>query len=847
MLSYLANSIGVVGPDATGDSSSAQAGIPYSTVTALDVRADDSSAALTLTDGSPATALGRRDILLNEWAAEDLGVKLGDSIALRYYVRRPFGQLGTEETIFVLRGIVRMQGWAADPGMTPDYEGITDATNLTDWRTPFPIDMRRIREKDERYWDDYRTTPKAFISLSAGQQLWAASDARFGRLTAVRLFCPAGRDLQEASAAFREALLERLPPEELGLTFQPVRQRALAASRGSTDFGMLFSGFSLFLILSAAMMVALLFRLGVERRAKEIGTLLATGFSARRVACMFLVEGTVLAGAGTIVGLGGAVGYAWLMLAGLRSWWAKAVNTPILELHTTPLTFAIGFAASLLVALLSIAWACRGLHKLTPRALLAGTLASGRCPAAAPGRRNALILTAAALAVTAAMVALSLLTDAVPQTAAFFGGGTATLVAFAGGLWLWTARGQHKLIHQPGVAALARLGVRNATRNRSRSMLIVALIASAAFVIVAVGANRRGVATQDFARSSPTGGFALMAEAVVPLQHDLNTPQGHEALSLADTTSDLLKSGTVVPFRLLLGGDASCLNLYRVRQPRILGASELMLSWAGFSFAASLAQTPDEKANPWTLLQRRFDDGAVPAIGDYNAVKWLLHLGLGQDLVVQDEHGRNVPLRIVGTLAGSVLQGELVIAEGRFTEMFPSVSGYGFFLIDSPPSQARNLERALEADLSSFGFDVASTTDRLAEYLSVENTYLSTFQMLGGLGLLLGTLGLGAVMLRNVLQRRGELALLRALGFRRSTLGWMVLAENSVLLGMGLVAGGISAMLAVAPHAASSPGEIPWLSLGGTLLAVFLAGTLAGAAALVPTLRAPLLPALRTE
>jgi len=37
-----------------------------------------------------------------------------------------------------------------------------------------------------------------------------------------------------------------------------------------------------------------------------------------------------------------------------------------------------------------------------------------------------------------------------------------------------------------------------------------------------------------------------------------------------------------------------------------------------------------------------------------------------------------------------------------------------------------------------------STPEKLAAFHRVENTYLSTFQALGGLGLLLGTLGLGA-------------------------------------------------------------------------------------------------------
>jgi ABC-type antimicrobial peptide transport system permease subunit len=113
--------------------------------------------------------------------------------------------------------------------------------------------------------------------------------------------------------------------------------------------------------------------------------------------------------------------------------------------------------------------------------------------------------------------------------------------------------------------------------------------------------------------------------------------------------------------------------------------------------------------------------------------------------------------------------------------------------------------------------------------------------------LLLGALGLAVVLLRSVWERRGELALLRALGFRRKTLGWLVLAENAFLLVLGLAVGVLSAILAVAPHILLSAGSIQWLPLVGLLGLVLLVGLATASAALAATLRASLLPALRRE
>ncbi|MFP5287717.1 MAG: FtsX-like permease family protein, partial [Thermoanaerobaculia bacterium] len=122
-----------------------------------------------------------------------------------------------------------------------------------------------------------------------------------------------------------------------------------------------------------------------------------------------------------------------------------------------------------------------------------------------------------------------------------------------------------------------------------------------------------------------------------------------------------------------------------------------------------------------------------------------------------------------------------------------------------------------------------------------------TFQALGSFGLLLGTLGLGIALLRGIVERRGELAALRAFGFRRRRLAWMVTAENAFLLLLGVLLGTLAGLLAVAPNLAAGGGSIPWAPLAGTLAAVIAAGLLSSLAAVWSALGAPLLPVLKEE
>jgi putative ABC transport system permease protein len=119
--------------------------------------------------------------------------------------------------------------------------------------------------------------------------------------------------------------------------------------------------------------------------------------------------------------------------------------------------------------------------------------------------------------------------------------------------------------------------------------------------------------------------------------------------------------------------------------------------------------------------------------------------------------------------------------------------------------------------------------------------------MLGTLGLVLGTLGMAAVLLRNVLERRRELALLRAVGYNSSHFTLMVVAENLLLLVCGLATGTVCALLAIAPEFFARGGTLPHVSLGLLLLAVLVSGLIASLVATWATLRSPLLPALRAE
>jgi ABC-type lipoprotein release transport system permease subunit len=781
-------------------------------------------------------------MVLNDWAARQLGARTGDSVWIAYYLWEPEGMLRTEMARFRVAAVVPIRGAADDRRLVPDYPGIAGADHLADWDPPFPLDLGQVRPADEDYWRRYRTTPKAFVPLETGRRLWGS---RHGSLTSLRVVGD-GRDLDALAEAFRVRLGARLAPEVLGIATYAVRADNLRASEGATDVGESFVCLGLLLVGSSLLLVSLFFRLGIEQRAREIGLLRAAGFPVATVRGLFLREALILSLMGGVVGVVGAVGYAWLVLYGLRTWWIGAIGTTALGLHVGPLSLVLGAVSGVTAAVGVIGLTVRRAVRATPRRLLAGWVSAVPTGGERP-RLFTPFLLALVSGIAGCALAFAALAALVPGLAGFGGAGSLLLVASLAYAAFWLRRREHDLLKGHGLGAVCRLGFRSAAYCPGRSVLAIALIASMAFLIVAVNVFRRGDGAADFIREGGTGGFSLMAEVPVAIVYDLSTVTGRDALGFELPADQPFSAARFVSLRFRPGDDASCLNLYRPQNPRILGVGRDLTADDRFGFRWTLAETPDAQVYPWTLLDHELPDGVVPVVADAASMADVLHVRIGDEMTIVDSGGRPVKLRFVAALADSIFQSEVLMSEENFTRLFPERQGYQVFLIDVEPRWAPALAAHLEDGLANVGFDVVSTPARLASFRLVRNTHLSIFQTLSAFGLLLGTIGLATVTLRNGRERCREFAQLRSVGYRTIDLLAMILAESALLLGFGLACGVGAGLVATAPAFLERG-----MSLSGSALATLLGAVLAGSflsslAASVATARRSLLASLRSE
>jgi len=723
--------------------------------------------------GEPAVPSGMQDdeIIVNQWLADDLQVKKKDRITLTYFIIGPGNQLFEKEKSFLINKIVPISGIYADRTLMPQYPGLADAGHCQDWDPGIPINLDRIRKKDEAYWDMFRGTPKAFITLSTAQTLW---QNRFGSFTAIRFSDKTDQDIEQIS----KDILRHLNPAALGLTFYPVRSQGLQAGQEGVDFGQLFLGLSFFLVVAGLLLTSLLFVFSLENRSEEIGTLLAVGWRPTRIKRLYFLEGLFIAFIGGLLGI-----------------------------------------------LLSLAY-----NQLVQKE---------------KGQRAGKTLWVWILFVLTLLGGLALVFGFDPQkgqetAGIFFGSGSLILIS---GLILLYLLLVLKLQKKGEIKMdIVRTGLKNLMRRRSRTLTTSGLLACGIFIVIGVGANRQDVLKDIGNRSSGTGGFGLYGETTVPFFNDLNDKEEKHRFGLESFDSGDL---SFVPMRVQQGDDASCLNLNRVQNPRILSIDpKEMVKRKAFSFAVT--DKSIDRDNAWQALDQSWTH-VIPAIADQTVILWGLGKSVGDTLFYTDENGNQLGLKLIAGLKNSIFQGNVLISEKNFNKHFPSVSGYRIFLADVSRQDRLHIMERLQFHFEDRGLGLVPAEIRLAEFNQVQNTYLSIFLSLGGLGLLLGCVGLGIVVVRNLQERRAELALLRAVGWSTKQIRKYVLSEHVAMFLMGLFIGLIAAIIAVLPAIQSPDMEFPLFSIFIIVIGLFINGLVWILLAVHFTLRGELLPALRNE
>ncbi len=809
VLTYLVNDISLNGKST-----------PYSFVTAKD----------SILGGQQ---LSDREIIISDWLASDLLVKKGDSLTLRYFKMSSFRKLVEDSARFCVKMIMPVTDSLFDRSLMPDFPGMSDAGNCRDWETGAPVNLDKIRDKDEQYWKDFRGTPKAFISIASGEQLW---DNAFGHATAFRFNADS-----TALAFYKSRLMDHLKPHENGLVVNDVYSEGKTAAANSTDFGGLFLSLSFFIIAAALLLTALLFSLHAQKRMTETAILATIGFRKNLIIRILFFEVTLVVLGGSLLGVIIGIFYNKFLLLGLNTLWRGAVNTSALQMHLEPATLLLGFASGASVALLTILLVLRrNLHK--PLSVI---VKGSDVPSLTGNRkREKISFTIAILFLSVAIAIFSYLVflNQMDQSEIFLSAGGLVLlacIAVLNGMLLHADRKTRNIL--PGFFTMV---LRNVSLKRRRTITAIALLAIGTFSVIITGANRKTYYGSENASQSGTGGFLFWAESTIPVLYDLNSPEGKAKYGLTDETD--LQNIRFLQMLRTEGNDASCLNLNQVAQPSLLAVNpEYFDKKQSFSFL-KLESSVNEK-HPWLSLNKKLSNGVIPGFADQTVILWGLGKKIGDTLLYSDETGKTLKVKLMGGLDNSVFQGNVLVSAELFRQYFPSVGGSKLMLIDGEFMKRSEISERLTYLFQDYGMMVTPVSERLAQFNSVENTYLSVFMLLGGLGIIIGTIGLGIVLLRNLIERKQEIALYLALGFNKTYILKLFYAENLFILMAGIGIGLFAAFAGILPSFLSPAFQLPTYFLLVILLLILLNGLVWIYFPIKSSLRKNLVQSLRNE
>lgn len=763
------------------------------------IRHTERSTPYSFVSSLPDSTIAPNEIIINQWLAEDLSAKKGDTLQLKYFVVGPLRELTVADKLFVVKEVVAVKGLYADRSLMPDIPGMSDAGNCRDWETGVPIDLESIRDKDEDYWTRYKGTPKAFISQATAGDIWAN---RFGTWTSFRY-----TDVSANSSRLERSILRNIDPSALGFEIKAVRSQAQYAADNGVDFSQLFGGLSFFLLIGAILLSILLFRLNLEERKEQVMTLSSLGIPLRKIRGIMLSESMIVACIGGLFGLLLAVFYNRLIFHWLNGIWIDIVRTDMLFVHVKALSLVIGYIISVLIAWIAL---FTGLNTYLRKSVGAHFRKKvSQRSRSAQGIFSILGYVTGALALI--LIIYQITQGELVNAEIFFSAGA--LLLLSGILLIYSnlVRIGRKELRSFHLYSLNRLSI---VANLSRSMSVVILLAIGTFIVLSTGSNKKDLFAGADLPDSGTGGFLYYGESTLPVLTDLNDPAVRYEFGLSDDYR-------FVQMRISDGDDASCLNLNRISNPAILGVDPSALK-GRFSFVTSLpGLDPDD---PWASLEKRGSGSAIPAVADETVIKWGLGMKVGDTLQYMDANGKILKLELVGGLAPSIFQGHVLISDHNFLKHFPASSGTNVFLVDGAMEDTARIKSEVENGMRDFGLSMEYSAQRLSAFSSVTNTYLSVFMILGALGLMLGTIGLSVLLYRTILERKSEIALLRAVGYSLKRIKMLLIREYALLLLGGIIVGSISSLVATLPSFISKNTDVSLITVLAILALLVLNG-----------------------
>jgi len=731
------------------------------------------------------TKITGNEIILSTAITNQLNVSKGSKVKLSWLsiVSNSWQEMSKD---FIVAGIVDVNKIPTQFDQSKNIPGIGDADNCLDWQTDFPIDMDKIKDEDETYWNEYKGVPKAFISYDTALQMW---QHQLGNASGIIGNFDSNKKLTDIII------------QNTGLIkFTPIYDIGDNALKNSTDFSQLFIGLSFILIGTAIFFSLTLLSAYLNKRRKDIGIFISIGYSHKLITQIIRTEILVTILIGVLIGLPIGILYSKILLSGISSIWSGAFESEQIIFH---LKLSTIFMTVILAIIPLYIFSTLSIKKFVTSTTL--TLLKQSHKERSYKTHNLIYIALTSLILTGITLALSF--SSKQEIFSFIAG----ILFLPTLLIIFAVILQKMSIHKFDIK---QLGLKSAYQYTNKTLRYITSIAFATFMIIAIGGYKTNLNMSDNNKSS-NAGFDLILKTAVPITNILKNN------NIKQLVAD--KKTSVMPIKTDDRSEADCSNVYNVTLPTIFGVpTATLIEMDAFKFKTHMKLEKKDKS-PWNLLNYNYGENVIPAFADYNVLQWSLQLKIGDTLeyVTPD---KTYQIKFVGALDRTIFQGGIIISKENFTKIAPTIQGYTTFFINSNPdptdaacsrvditeancsrfASARKdsqenlpLATTIQQSLNTYGPQIETTKNYLRKMAKTQDSYLAIFMALGYIALLIGLAGTNIIFLTNIQDNTSTIIFLREIGYSPKLIRKIVSKENLLITFTGIIIGTLSAFIAL--------------------------------------------------
>jgi putative ABC transport system permease protein len=421
----------------------------------------------------------------------------------------------------------------------------------------------------------------------------------------------------------------------------------------------------------------------------------------------------------------------------------------------------------------------------------------------------------------------------------------------------------------PGLAPVLKMAIAHSASRPARTGFTLAMFALVLYMVTisSIFSSTQSTASEH-TRDEQLSGYdgAVQAGPVAPIGDFDAKVEGNDVLQPAITASDRLVAGRVELPEYKAADYTTSFGPPIGRAAPGANVAEYV-TYVPDSFLSSTTDELEERSpeyatdrEAWEALRR--DPNLAILTFPYSGEGRFLarpELGAGDALRLRDPvSGKDVEKKIVGRIKDpggftlGVING-VVVGEGA-KEEFPSLQTQETYLLRvDKRADTVAVGRELKKEFAATGAQSFLLDDILGRGQEFTDTFVKIVQAFLAFGLLVGVAGLAVISARAVHERRREIGVLRALGFKKRMVAWQLIIESSfiallgILLGVAVGALGGYNLFSVTVKDPNTQFVFPWLSLLVVGLLVWAASLIFTIVPAVRASRVPPVEALRYQ